>query len=300
MITLILSAPVTEMAEAFKQVFANADSVNIVGKPFETIREFDCMVSAANSFGLMDGGVDAAITAFFGTQLQSRVQNHILREYLGEQPVGSAFVIETGHNHHPWLVHAPTMRVPLTIDGTDAVYNATWAALLAIFQHNKNATTDMKIKTVVFPAMGAGCGQVPFESVARQMKQAWDNFNKKTESINWEYAQSRQSAVFGTYAYCPGNSVCRYADTKYIGCGDYRTCCSRSGQICINPEHQADDVLIQHQANNRFRPGSHIHRINPENPVGNVTSGAHSHGSSIVIGTPIHTLNKQYSVSDIK
>ncbi|HDX3156232.1 TPA: macro domain-containing protein, partial [Escherichia coli] len=196
MINLILSAPVKEMTEAFKRVFANADNVNIVGKPFEAIREFDCMVSAANSFGLMDGGVDAAITAFFGTQLQSRVQNHILCEYLGEQPVGSAFVIETGHNHHPWLVHAPTMRVPLTIDGTDAVYNATWAALLAIFQHNKNATTDRKIKTVVFPAMGVGCGQVPFESVARQMKQAWDNFNKKTEAINWEYAQSRQSAVF--------------------------------------------------------------------------------------------------------
>lgn len=60
------------------------------------------------------------------------------------------------------------------------------------------------VNAAVFPAMGAGCGQVPFESVARQMKQAWDNFNKKTESINWEYAQSRQSAVFGTYAYCPG------------------------------------------------------------------------------------------------
>ncbi|HFV4044392.1 TPA: macro domain-containing protein, partial [Escherichia coli] len=186
MINLILSAPVPEMAEAFKRVFANADNVNIVGQPFETIREFDCMVSAANSFGLMDGGVDAAITAFFGTQLQTRVQNHILREYLGEQPVGTAFVIETGDNNHPWLVHAPTMRVPLTIDGTDAVYNATWAALLAIFQHNKNATTDRKIKTVVLPAMGAGCGQVPFESVTRQMKLAWDNFNKKTESINWE------------------------------------------------------------------------------------------------------------------
>lgn len=232
MITLILSAPVTEMAEAFKRVFANADNVNIVGKPFETIREFDCMVSAANSFGLMDGGVDAAITAFFGTQLQSRVQNHILREYLGEQPVGSAFVIETGHNHHPWLVHAPTMRVPLTIDGTDAVYNATWAALLAIFQHNKHATTDRKIKTVVFPAMGAGCGQVPFESVARQMKQAWDNFNKKQNQLtgNTHNPASRQylahmhtvrvilfavmrilnildAAIIGRIAHVPGSSV---------------------------------------------------------------------------------------------
>ncbi|HCO5016970.1 TPA: macro domain-containing protein, partial [Escherichia coli] len=249
MINLILSAPVHEMADAFKRVFGNTDNVNIIEKPFETISEFDCMVSAANSFGLMDGGVDAAITAFFGTQLQTRVQNHIMREYLGEQPVGSAFVIETEDNHHPWLVHAPTMRVPLTIDGTDAVYNATWAALLAIFQHNKNAITDRKIKTVVFPAMGAGCGQVPFESIARQMKQAWDNFNKKTESINWEYAHSRQWAVFNTCAYCPGKSGCRYADIKYIGCGDYRTYCLRSGQVCINPEHQVDDVLT----NNRSR-----------------------------------------------
>lgn len=255
MIKLILSAPVHEMANAFKRVFGNTENVDVAEKPFETISEFDCMVSAANSFGLMDGGVDAAITAFFGTQLQTRIQNHIIREYLGEQPVGSAFVIETGDNRHPWLVHAPTMRVPLTIDGTDAVYNATWAALLAIFQHNKNATTDRKIKTVVFPAMGVGCGQVPFESVARQMKQAWDNFNKKTEAINWEYAHSRQSAVFNTCAYCPVTPACRYADIKYIGCGDYRTYCLRSGLVCINPKHQADDVL----ANKRSRPGSHIY-----------------------------------------
>lgn len=289
MINLILSAPVHEMADAFKRVFGNTDNVNIIEKPFETISEFDCMVSAANSFGLMDGGVDAAITAFFGTQLQTRVQNHIMREYLGEQPVGSAFVIETGDNHHPWLVHAPTMRVPLTIDGTDAVYNATWAVLLAIFQHNKNTTTDRKIKTVVLPAMGAGCGQVPFESVARQMKLAWDNFNKKTESINWEYAYSRQWAVFNTCAYCPGKSGCRYADIKYIGCGDYRTYCLRSGQVCINPEHQVDDVLT----NNRSRPGAHIHQINPVKPVGNVTIGAHSHGRNITIGAHSHTTNKQ-------
>ncbi|HCJ9714488.1 TPA: macro domain-containing protein [Escherichia coli] len=289
MIKLILSAPVYEMADAFKRVFGNADNVDVAEKPFETIREFDCMVSAANSFGLMDGGVDAAITAFFGTQLQTRIQNHILREYLGEQPVGSAFVIETGDNHHPWLVHAPTMRVPLTIDGTDAVYNATWAALLAIFQHNKNATTDRKIKTVVLPAMGAGCGQVPFESVARQMKLAWDNFNKKTESINWEYAYSRQWAVFNTCAYCPGKSGCRYADIKYIGCGDYRTYCLRSGQVCINPEHQVDDMLT----NNRSRQGAHIHQINPVKPVGNIAIGAHNHGNSIAIGAHTNTLNKQ-------
>ncbi|EBY7536365.1 phage tail protein, partial [Salmonella enterica subsp. enterica serovar Virchow] len=115
----------------------------------------------AETFGLMDGGVDAAITAYFGSQLQERVQQNIIREYLGEQPVGTAFVIETGNSKHPWLVHAPMMRVPLIIDGTDAVYNATRAALLAIFQHNKSAGEDRKITSVALPAMGAGCGQVP-------------------------------------------------------------------------------------------------------------------------------------------
>ncbi len=123
----------------------------------------------AETFGLMDGGVDAAITAYFGSQLQERVQQNIIREYLGEQPVGTAFVIETGNSKHPWLVHAPTMRVPLIIDGTDAVYNATRAALLAIFQHNKSAGEDRKITSVALPAMGAGCGQVPPDSVARQI-----------------------------------------------------------------------------------------------------------------------------------
>ncbi|EOG3093196.1 macro domain-containing protein, partial [Salmonella enterica] len=110
-------------------------------------------------------------------QLQKRIQQHILSEYLGEQPVGTAFVTETGNSQHPWLVHAPTMRVPLIIDGTDAVYNATRAALLAIFQHNNSAGEDRKIESVVFPAMGAGHGQVPPDSVARQMKLAWESFS---------------------------------------------------------------------------------------------------------------------------
>ncbi|EAP7918387.1 phage tail protein [Salmonella enterica] len=221
MIKLILSALVPAMAEAFEIYFQNAENVEIIPGPFETIPEFDCMVSAANSFGLMDGGVDAAITAYFGSQLQERVQQNILREYLGEQPVGTAFVIETGNSQHPWLVHAPTMRVPLIIDGTDAVYNATRAALLVIFQHNKSAVEDRIIKSVVFPAMGAGYGQVSPDSVARQMKLAWDGFINCATEINWQYASARQNAVFSTTAYCPSKTLCPNARTEYIGFGDY-------------------------------------------------------------------------------
>ncbi|EDP9333946.1 phage tail protein [Salmonella enterica subsp. enterica serovar Mbandaka] len=253
MIKLILSAPVPAMAGAFEHSFQNTENVEIIPGPFETIPEFDCMVSAANSFGLMDGGVDAAITAYLGPQLQERVQQHIIREYLGEQPVGSAFVIETGNSQHPWLVHAPTMRVPLIIDGTDAVYNATRAALLAIFQHNKSAGEGRKIKSVVFPAMGAGCGQVSPDSVARQMKLAWDGFINCASEINWRYASARQDAVFSTTAYCPSKALCPNARTEYIGFGEYRTYCKKSGNTCISPRHQVDDIYI----------GAHSHTVSP-------------------------------------
>ncbi|EAX8243735.1 phage tail protein [Salmonella enterica] len=253
MIKLILSAPVPAMAAAFEHSFQNTENVEIIPGLFETIPEFDCMVSAANSFGLMDGGVDAAITAYFGPQLQERVQQHIIREYLGEQPVGTAFVIETGNSQHPWLVHAPTIRVPLIIDGTDAVYNATRAALLAIFQHNKSAGEGRKIKSVVFPAMGAGCGQVSPDSVARQMKLAWDGFINCASEINWQYASARQDAVFSTTAYCPSKALCPNARTEYIGFGDYRTYCKKSGNTCISPRHQVDDIYI----------GAHSHTVSP-------------------------------------
>ncbi|ENN6010371.1 macro domain-containing protein [Salmonella enterica] len=260
MIKLILSAPEPAMAAAFECYFQNTENVEIIPGPFENIPEFDCMVSAANSFGLMDGGVDAAITTYFGTQLQRRVQKYIIQEYLGEQPVGSAFVIETGNSKHPWLIHAPTMRVPLIIDGTDAVYNATRAALLAIFQHNKSVAEYKKIKSVVFPAMGAGCGQVPPDSVARQMRLAWDGFINCATEINWQYASDRQNAVFSTTAYCP-QTLCPNARTEYIGSGDYRTYCKKSGGVCISPRPQSD-----------IRIGAHAH---------GVEIGAHGH--------PLHT-----------
>ncbi|ECO1385632.1 macro domain-containing protein [Salmonella enterica] len=268
MIKLILSAPEPAMAAAFECYFQNTDNVEIIRRPFETVPEFDCMVSAANSFGLMDGGVDAAITTYFGTQLQRRVQKYIIQEYLGEQPVGTAFITETGDGEHPWLIHAPTMRVPLIIDGTDAVYNATRAALLAIFQHNKSAAEYKKIKSVVFPAMGAGCGQVPPDSVARQMRLAWESFSNPPKAINWQYASARQNAVFSTTAYCP-QTLCPNARTEYIGSGDYRTYCKKSGNACINTRHQVDDIYI----------GAHTHTID---------TGAHNH----TIQTGVYTYSR--------
>ena len=70
------------------------------------------MVSPANSFGFMDGGLDLAIRDALGYGVQKAVQEIIRERHHGELPVGAAEVVETGHASWPFLVVAPTMRVP--------------------------------------------------------------------------------------------------------------------------------------------------------------------------------------------
>jgi O-acetyl-ADP-ribose deacetylase (regulator of RNase III) len=190
---LIIVDPKEALCDAMREKFAELPDVEIVRGYFESLPEFDCMVSAANSFGLMDGGVDGAITDFFGEQLMHRVQERILEEYLGEQPVGTSMIVETMHPKHPFIAHTPTMRVPMEIAHTDNVYKAMWAMLLAVRQHNQ--TAERKIEIVACPGLGTHTGRVPFREAARQMAHAYRNSVKPPKWIDWNFASDRQEQV---------------------------------------------------------------------------------------------------------
>lgn len=163
------------------------------------------MVSAANSFGLMDGGVDAAITRFFGEQLQSRVQRYILDHFQGEQPVGTSFIIHSGKDEHPWIAHTPTMRVPMPINGTDYVYLAMKAMLRAVHRHNAKEAKKLQgeageqvsrqIKRVVCTGLGTFYGKMALDEAARQMALAYRNFLSPPDAISWVFAGSRQNQI---------------------------------------------------------------------------------------------------------
>jgi O-acetyl-ADP-ribose deacetylase (regulator of RNase III) len=74
------------LSKAFKS-HIESHRVSVTNGYFEEAHGYDAIVSPANSFGLMDGGFDAALTKFFGGYLQSAVQERIIKEYSGEQPV---------------------------------------------------------------------------------------------------------------------------------------------------------------------------------------------------------------------
>lgn len=182
-----------DTADEIRWAAKDAPDLEVHLGSFDSISSFDCVATAGNSFGLMDAGMDLAIVKFFGTELQEKIQRKIIEDFCGEQPVGTAFIVETGRTDHPYVAHVPTMRVPMNISGTDHVYLATWATLIAAGRHNK--TEKQKIEVLVCPAFGAGTGGVKGIEVGFQMKLAWQHFKKPPTAINPSFAQQRQDKI---------------------------------------------------------------------------------------------------------
>lgn len=190
---LLLVHPDRAMCTAWDASFRGLPRVTVVEGLLDDLPPHDCFVTAANSFGLMTAGIDAAVVEFHGAGLMERLQRRILTEYLGEQPVGTCLIEATGTPGYPFVAHTPTMRVPKPVDGTDAVYVATWAALVEIQRFN--ASSNGAIRSVAMPAMGTGFGNVAFGEAARQMALAYENALAPPERLDWDVVRARHRAL---------------------------------------------------------------------------------------------------------
>lgn len=130
------------------------------------------MVSPANSFGIMDGGLDLAIRDELGFEVERKLQDVIVEKHHGELPVGSAEIVETKHRHWRYLVAAPTMRVPEPIQFTINAYLAFRAILVAVENFNK-ALGKAEIDSLVCCGLGTGVGQVSPNKCAMHMRAAY-------------------------------------------------------------------------------------------------------------------------------
>ena len=189
----IVATRAKDTADEIRWIARDTPGMEVHLGSFESLPTFDCVATAGNSFGLMDAGMDLAVLKFFGPELQERIQKTILEDYCGEQPVGTAFIVETGRLDHPYVAHAPTMRVPMNISGTDHVYLATWATLLAVRRRNRAA--ERKIESLVCPAFGAGTGGMSGIEAGFQTKLAWQHFKTAPSVITPTFAQSRQERI---------------------------------------------------------------------------------------------------------
>lgn len=151
----------------------------------------DCIVSPANSFGYMDGGLDLAISNRLGWQIQRNLQKSIIENHNGELLVGQAELVRTENKEIPFCISAPTMRVPSILTNTVNVYLAS----KAIFRLLK---TTKEIESVTIPGLATGVGKVPYDICAKQMRRAYDDvwLGQQTFPNSWYQAQKEHQLLY--------------------------------------------------------------------------------------------------------
>ena len=153
------------LVAAWRDAFAAMPEVTVTAADILTVAS-GALVSPANSYGHMDGGIDAEYSAFFGTRVQRAVYDVVARRSERMIPVGAAEVVETGHSRVPFLIVAPTMEVPEQVPPSNS-YRALRAALRAAGRWSDRVTD------VYCPGLATGVGCVAPEEAAREMAAAY-------------------------------------------------------------------------------------------------------------------------------
>jgi O-acetyl-ADP-ribose deacetylase (regulator of RNase III) len=185
MIQIYLIDKNIQMCNYWKLFFRDCPYVSIYNGDFFSMPT-DCLVSPANSFGFMDGGLDYAISMQLGWKVQEKLQKQIQEKYDGELLVGQAELVETDNEIVPFIISAPTMRVPLIIKDTPNVYLASRAVFLLVKK-------ESRIKTITMSGLGTGVGQMPYDVCAKQMRVAYDEImiGNYIFPKSWEEAQQK-------------------------------------------------------------------------------------------------------------
>jgi O-acetyl-ADP-ribose deacetylase (regulator of RNase III) len=169
--TLFLIDQSTRLVNEWKNAFSVFPEVEVVsGDYFQ--KQADAIVSPANSFGIMDGGLDLAIRDQLGYSVQNRLQKVIVERYHGELPIGCAEIIETKDSRWKYLIAAPTMRVPESVSSTINAFLAFRAILLAAKNLNRRHG-KREIDSLVCCGLATGVGGMPASRCATQMRIAY-------------------------------------------------------------------------------------------------------------------------------
>jgi O-acetyl-ADP-ribose deacetylase (regulator of RNase III) len=117
--------------------------------------DVQAIVNAANSLGIMGGGVAGVIRRAAGLEVDEEARRQ------APIPVGSAVVTSGGQTRYQAIIHAPTMPEPAMRIDPENVALATRAAL---------ALADARgFASVAIPGMGTGVGGVAHADAAAMM-----------------------------------------------------------------------------------------------------------------------------------
>lgn len=155
------------LCNEWRRAFAGLDDVTI--EPGDIFRTpVAAIVSPANSFGWMTGGIDAHLARTLGQEMQEDLRQQIMElTPFPELLVGQALIVPVQDSTLcRCLISAPTMRTPGPTTQL-ACFLSTRAAIYAALEHG--------MESVAMPGMGTLTGMVPLHMAADAMRQGYDD-----------------------------------------------------------------------------------------------------------------------------
>jgi O-acetyl-ADP-ribose deacetylase (regulator of RNase III) len=129
----------------------------------------DVIVNAANSLGIMGGGVAGVIKRAAGQEVEDEARRQV------PIPVGTAVLTSGGTTKFKGIIHAPTMPRPAMRVSASNVALATKAALALADQH--------EFQSIALPGMGTGVGGVAHGDAAAMMIREIQGYSPR--SLKW-------------------------------------------------------------------------------------------------------------------
>lgn len=149
-----------DVADALRSAFRGLPEVTVVQGDLLAVAE-NTVVSPANGYGFMDGGIDAAYSAAL-PNVERSVRDAIQRRPEGLLPLGAAVIVPVSHERIEYLIAATTMLMPEAVDSTNA-YRAMRAVLRLA------ARSPEQVRSIYCPGLCTGVGMVPPVDAAEAM-----------------------------------------------------------------------------------------------------------------------------------
>jgi O-acetyl-ADP-ribose deacetylase (regulator of RNase III) len=173
---LVLCAVDEPLADAWNSVLDTVDGPVRVHRGSVLDVMAQAVVSPANSFGWMRGGIDAVYARAF-PEVEANVRSTVLALHGGELPIGESVIVPTGESAPAWLISAPTMREAGEQLPPETVH--PYLAARAVFLQWRDGRLESGVRvrqavdTIAMPGLGTGAGGVAPRTCAKQVAAAW-------------------------------------------------------------------------------------------------------------------------------
>jgi O-acetyl-ADP-ribose deacetylase (regulator of RNase III) len=151
-----------DVIQAYASLFSKESNVKMrVGDILK--EESGALVSPANCYGNMDGGIDKKYNEYFSKMdLESEIMGYINDFHGGKLEIGNAQIIPTNSEKFKYVIFSPTVQKPGELAKPENIQKAMFAIINEVTIYNKKFPSEnrLEIDKILIPGLGTGYGNL--------------------------------------------------------------------------------------------------------------------------------------------